>query len=626
MKMSNEILNQNLEAMGKWYPDFAKAVKAVIDKNDYEALNINLEQSWDGSPIFSIIKDGRQLYLTGKRNTVHPLDVWMERLGKLPKEAPVFLIGLGSGLFLKRLCTKTDVDVRIVVYEPSLAIFIKAMEEIDFSREIEERLIAFIVEGINENELTPVVEKLISIGNAEFLKFEIHPNYNELFPEEVLEATKIIRKKAEMTFVSANTSVRFQNILAINQMVNMRYLIDGYNTVSLMKAIDYNDTAILVSAGPSLNKNIEMLKKAKNRAFILAVDTALKPLIKAGIRPDAFITIDGSKTFSLVELEEIKDIPIITPATANYAIIEKQRAKKIFYYDSHFLAFSVYMRVGKILPGVGCGGSVATSGMSLLFKMRFKTVILVGQDLAMTNNRTHADGTFEDVMPEIDTTKMVKVKGNFEELVPTSSDFKLYLDWFVDFIKGANEVAPFKVINATEGGAYIEGTEWMSLDKAIDKYCNKEINFEERINAMESEFTKEEKQKIVEFLHELPGDFVNIQKNAAELKKVYHKIEKMCKTDKLDETLYLKCLKKIKKLSKEIEKGEAFQLLQSTMALSDYIVKSESLYEGNNLKEDGRKISEQGKRYAKIIEDCARELGKVAKDVLTPLEVEMEEE
>ena len=65
----------------------------------------------------------------------------------------------------------------------------------------------------------------------------------------------------------------------------MKYVCEGYHTKLLLKAVSNKDAAILVAAGPSLNKNIQMLKKAKNRLFILAVDTAVKPLIKAGIKP-----------------------------------------------------------------------------------------------------------------------------------------------------------------------------------------------------------------------------------------------------------------------------------------------------------------------------------------------------
>ena len=69
-------------------------------------------------------------------------------------------------------------------------------------------------------------------------------------------------------------------------------------------AIPREMPAIIVSAGPSLNENIEELKKAKNKAFIIAVDTAMKPLLRNGIIPDMYAIIDGTKPLELVAVEE----------------------------------------------------------------------------------------------------------------------------------------------------------------------------------------------------------------------------------------------------------------------------------------------------------------------------------
>ena len=64
-----------------------------------------------------------------------------------------------------------------------------------------------------------------------------------------------------------------------------------------------------------------------------------------------------------------------------YKIMERQKAKKIFYYDGYFLPYSIYFINDKVLPDVSTGGSVACSGFSLLHKLGYETIILVGQDL-----------------------------------------------------------------------------------------------------------------------------------------------------------------------------------------------------------------------------------------------------
>ena len=102
------------------------------------------------------------------------------------------------------------------------------------------------------------------------------------------------------------------------------------------------------------------------------------------------------KSPDLIKIDGAETIPVIAPPTAGYKIMERQKAKKIFYYDGYFLPYSIYFINDKVLPDVSTGGSVACSGFSLLHKLGYETIILVGQDLAFTDNKSHADGTFEE--------------------------------------------------------------------------------------------------------------------------------------------------------------------------------------------------------------------------------------
>lgn len=616
--MSKEIFEKNLKAMEKWYQGFADAIR----NQEYEKdeLTIESETSWDGETIFRVTKEGRKLYLNGKRDAKDSLETWMQRLGEVHKYAPVILLGMGSGLYLKKLIENTDETVNVILYEPSVSIFLKTIEEVDLSKEIESRPIAFIIEGMNEKGFDNVIGKLISIETVEFLKQRIHPNYRELFPEKILEIMKKIEKRTSSIFITQNTGVKFSTHSARNQLQNLKYLVEGYNTKRLCEAIPHDVPAILVAAGPSLNKNIQDLKKAKNRAFILAVDTAVKPLLNAGIIPDAFITIDAKKPLKLVEVDAIRDVPVIAPILANTEILEQQRGKKIFYFDGTMLPKLIYMMAGKVLYDVNTGGSVACSGFSLLYKMGFSTIILVGQDLAYTDNKSHADGTFAEKMPEEDTKKMVRVKGNYEDEVPTKQSLKVFLDWFNMYVKGCKEHRDVRVINATAGGAYIENTELMTLQEALDETCSREVNFKECIENMASEFTEEERKKVVDYVKEIPKSLEEIKKEAKSLYTVYHKIEKICKSGHIDKDAYLKQLKRVKKLSKKCEGQMAYELVAVTMVAADYVVKSESLYQRDSMEEEGKAIAKQGMRYSKMLQQCTQLLLEFAEDVLSEIE------
>lgn len=113
-------------------------------------------------------------------------------------------------------------------------------------------------------------------------------------------------------------------------MKNAKYLCTAYKTIQLYKTIPFDTTGIVVAAGPSLNKNIKELKNAKGKSFIIAVDTAIKPLLRAGIIPDMYFIVDALKPIGLVQIEGAEKIPIVTTLNAAPEILKFHIGKKFF--------------------------------------------------------------------------------------------------------------------------------------------------------------------------------------------------------------------------------------------------------------------------------------------------------
>lgn len=616
--MGKEIFEKNLKAMEKWYPSFAEMIRERKPEDD---VNISVEKSWDGEKIFRIQKEDRRLYLGGKRNAKEAVRMWLERIGNLNQYAPVFLFGLGSGAYLKALIQNTGKKVNVVAYEPSDTLFLKMLEEVDLSKEIENRPIAFIVEGINETEFEAVLDKILVLENLEFLKEEIHPNYKGFYLEEIMPYISLLHKKTEMILMNYNTMKKLSTHVAQNLLKNIPYICEGYQVQELARVLPRDRAAVLVSAGPSLNKNIKELKKAKNKLFIMAVDTAIKPLLREGIVPDAFGTIDAKKPLELINIEGSENIPIIAPPSAINAMIKHQKGKRIFFAEGYTISEQAYILNGKRFPMVEMGGSVACMLFALLYKLNFRTIILVGQDLAFTNNRSHADGTFQEKMPERDTKGMRMVKGNYEDRVPTAPYFKVFIDWFEDYIKGGKEYKPdFRVINATEGGAYIEGTEKMTLREALKEIGEglEEVDFAEKINGMKNGLEEEEQKKAKEYLGTVPGNFEKIVRDAEELNKSYHKLQKIGKSGNAEKNGCEKQLKKIKKITKKIIAMPEYQLIEVSMPVADYILRNEYFYENKNINSEIAETGRKGILYSELLGACAKMLKKESEEDLLP--------
>lgn len=616
--MSKEIFEKNVSAMEKWYPSFAEMIR---EREPEDEVEIGLETSWDGEKVFRIQKEDKKLYLGGKRNAKEPIQMWSKRIGELNQYAPVFLFGLGSGAYLKALIQHTKKEVNVVAYEPSDTLFLKLLEEVDLSEEIENRPIAFVIEGINETEFEAVMDKILVFENVEFLKTEVHPNYRELYLEELLPHIRALQKKVEVMMVNYNTQKKLSTHIARNILKNMQYICEGYHVEGLAKVIPHDRAAVLVSAGPSLNKNIKELKRAKGKLFIVAVDTAIKPLLKEGIIPDAFGTIDAKKPLELIEIEGSEEIPIVAPPAAIHEMVQRQQGEKIFFGDGTLIPQKMYQINGKEIPCLPTGGSVACMIFSLLYRMDFETIILVGQDLAFTGNKSHADGTFHERMPEQNTKKMKMVKGNYEEKVPTAVYFKLFIEWFEDYIVGARRFRPkFRVINATEGGAYIEGSEVMTLKEALEETCEglEAVDFSGKIKEMERAFDEEERKKAMAYLRTIPANFKKILQEAEDLGKAYQKIQKIGQSKSAGKDGIRKLLKNTKKITKRITAMPEYELIETAMPVADFILRNEYFYENNDVNSELVEMGRKGTLYSELLGKCARLLQKESQEALLP--------
>ena len=178
-----------------------------------------------------------------------------------------------------------------------------------------------------------MLEQVLRYELLDHVKYFVLPNYEILFPEEAVVFMKTCRDVALRALSRYETNILFAGVMVKNLFANARYLCDGYKTTQFVEVIPKDIPGIVVAAGPSLNKNIKELKKAKGKAFICAVDTAIKPLIKEGIIPDMFAVVDALKPIELVKMEEARQIPLLTTLNASPEVLEYHTGMKIFFNE-----------------------------------------------------------------------------------------------------------------------------------------------------------------------------------------------------------------------------------------------------------------------------------------------------
>lgn len=598
--MKECIFKENIKALKERFPGLAYR----IENNMYELKNdisVEMEKAKDFSLIFKIKKDNRTLYTNGKYGCKKEIKTMITEMGKLHKKTTIFLLGMGDALILKEILMHTDEAINIAVFEPSIDIFMYAMQNIDLQEIYQKRAIGLVVNGLNGEEKDGIISSFLTLGNLAYMKKIIHPNYNELFPEDIIKDMKAIQKKVNRILSQENTIIAFSRFSSENIFRNTKYLCDSYRADEICKVIPLDIPAIIVAAGPSLNKNIKELKKAKNKAFIIAVDTALKPLIKEGIIPDLFAIVDGVKPLELFQVDGAENIPMLASFYASYKILEFHKGKKFYYREWIPYIDKVFDDLKIMVREVPTGGSVATTAFAFAYLSGFSTIILVGQDLAFTGNKTHADGTFQEKMEEIDTSHALKVEGNTEPLVPTRSDLKSYLEWYNDYIASCQEV---HVINATEGGAKINNTEILSLKEAIDRECKKEVVLADWYDKLNPIFSEEQRKKAVEYFRSTPDMLEELRKKVMQGKKLYKKLLTLGNKKTVDKQSYKKLNKRIAKKMKEIEDTPIASIILECLSTANYLIRSEVYEEEEEFNKEIQEIAKKGIKVLDYVIQC----------------------
>ncbi|PIW60938.1 6-hydroxymethylpterin diphosphokinase MptE-like protein [Shewanella sp. CG12_big_fil_rev_8_21_14_0_65_47_15] len=225
---------------------------------------------------------------------------------------------------------------------------------------------------------------------------------------------------------------------------------------------------IVVGTGPSLEAALSTLKevfKRKNRPLMIAVDTALKPLLQMGIRPDIVVSIDADINEKHLLPEQSSGIHLVYFPRLASEVLTRWQGKRFVAYGKHALYDS--LRTIKHHDTLYTGGSVLHPAVDLAVKMQAKQVFLIGCDLSFPNNKTHtgwADGELN--MHIASQASHQWVLNNQGKKVTTSLSFISYIDALEAYIR----IHPNTVFYTTSTlGAQIKGCQHMDIENLRSK-------------------------------------------------------------------------------------------------------------------------------------------------------------
>ncbi len=518
-----ELFNKNIEALSNiLLKEGLKEIKSskfelVLGKDN---LDINLKDTSDNTFLYENVID--------ELNTM--LNTYNDKYLLYPV---LYFYGFGNGILFKALLQNKN-HQHIVVFEKDIEIIWIMFHILDFSSELQSARL--MVLNTNKLEIQDYNELCSSKPFFQFSRIyflELMSHYYERFHKDILG----LNKKLAETFkniILRNGNDPKDALQGIEQFVyNLPQMITHPSYKELLsKRKDISDTAIIVSTGPSLTKQLPLLKKYASKATIFCADSSYPILAKHGIKPDYVLSLERipltSEFFNNDFGEFDKNVLFVCiswvyPQTIKYL----QKNNRAFILTSRPSSF---IKNINLYPYgyVGYGPSVAHMAYEFATHLSHKNIIFIGQDLAYAkdgfshtkdySNLDKHEGHFQRDKNKY-TTQAYGGNGKVE----SSFVWTLFRHNFEQDVANAKKNYYITTYNCTEGGARIEGTIekpflW-ACENLLDKDLNKPfVKLEPLSLNKQNEFLLKAYYKVYQsikhcrdFNKTLSNDFENIQ-------------------------------------------------------------------------------------------------------------------
>ncbi|EMX3979198.1 motility associated factor glycosyltransferase family protein, partial [Campylobacter coli] len=393
----------------------------------------------------------------------------------------LYFYGFGNGILFKALLQNKN-HQHIVVFEKDIEIIWIMFHILDFSSELQSARL--MVLNTNKLEIQDYNELCSSKPFFQFSRIyflELMSHYYERFHEDILGLNKKLAENFKNSIVSHGNDPK-DALQGIEQFVyNLPQMITHPSYKELLsKRKGISDTAIIVSTGPSLTKQLPLLKKYASKATIFCADSSYPILAKHGIKPDYVCMLERTEItaefFNHDFGEFDKDIVFVCAGVVHPKTIEYLK-NKTFIITQKVLAFPYYINL-KNFCYAAVGFSVAHTLSYLATYLSHKNIIFIGQDLAYAENgNSHPDdyqnsANYESQMYEHILTTAYGGNGKVE----THSIWLLFKNWFENEMIPNTRKMGITTYNCTEGGARIEGTIEKPFLWACENLLDKDLN------------------------------------------------------------------------------------------------------------------------------------------------------
>lgn len=463
-KFEQRVFDQNMEACRRWRPSLFNKLSETVDSGRYMIFPSEHE-----SGAYNMLDTAEEKLYYELEDPIGSIASHVETcINRL--QGIMVCLGFGIGYApLMLVSQKNFVSRSIAVIEPDPEVILNAFRALDCRTIIESKdvlmCIDFTIEeiGVALQDHLLRENRLINSKNVQIIdlpaSFSVHNDYYmsavKKVSSTVYESVKFIGNCPNDALQGLdNTLANIERTIALPGIAELEGLFSG-------------QPGIVVASGPSLDKNVHLLDGLEDKAVIVSADASLRHLIKRSLKPH-FISCmerldETALLFKGLDQKDYEDVhmvssPVVHPET--FAAFKGQ----ILSTEREYQYFqSLNFKKGLLVPGPSAGNMA----FRMLKHLGCNPIILIGQDLALSEEgKTHAQGDPYGDEQSVYLDCPEEIEGNYTKTLKTNPILKMFHHGY------QYDVSNFEgtVINATEGGAKIAGTEVMTFQEAIDAY------------------------------------------------------------------------------------------------------------------------------------------------------------
>ncbi|MFD0961893.1 motility associated factor glycosyltransferase family protein [Paenibacillus chungangensis] len=473
------------------------------------------------------------IYYYSKFDPMYEAKKWVESLSvKGDEKSHVFVYGFGFGYHVQ-CYSQTYSGHSLYIYEPDIQIFLAALEVISFEDLFHQLNIAEFVVGDQKEPRDRMFYRYLryKVDEPEFIAIPVYNKINTTNKEQFIQdASNAILNYKSSLLMNETAGIQWVK----NSMYNMARVLSTPSILGL-KGEFKGVPAVIVGAGPSLEAEIDWIKKLKKHALIIAAGSTIQSLLHYGLKPHLIVSIDGGEENNVMfNGVEINNIPLLYAPMINYQVIDHQKNNMIHMFLNNDLTSTYFLKLNDNDPVFQSNLSVTGIAIQAAIYMGCRDIVLAGQDLSYPTDQMYASGAKQfskEKMNEVIRNADLEIENVKGTMNRTNQMMKLTLSDIEDLL---HKHPNYPFINCSSKGAKIKGAPFKPIQEVFASLIETQVNDDALLSRMAhlTDYSKAQKTIVAQQIENLVPEIDDIEKR---LTHIDHLINEALKSKKMKE-------------------------------------------------------------------------------------------